>query len=28
VTVQNAGHWVHHDRLEETLGIIGEFLKP
>jgi pimeloyl-ACP methyl ester carboxylesterase len=26
VTIQNAGHWVHHDRLEETLALIGEFL--
>jgi pimeloyl-ACP methyl ester carboxylesterase len=25
-TIENAGHWVHHDRLEETLGVIGKFL--
>ncbi len=27
VTVQNAGHWVHHDRLEQTLSAINGFLK-
>ncbi|SRR5579875_1021876 len=26
VTIQNAGHWVHHDRLEESFRAIREFL--
>ena len=26
VAVDNAGHWVHHDRLEEFLRLLGEFL--
>ncbi len=26
VTIQNAGHWVHHDRLDETLAVIRNFL--
>ena len=27
VTLAQAGHWVHHDRLEEFLGLIRPFLK-
>jgi pimeloyl-ACP methyl ester carboxylesterase len=27
VTIENAGHWVHHDRLEEFLAIVRPFLK-
>lgn len=27
VTVQKAGHWVHHDQLAETLGVVKRFLK-
>jgi pimeloyl-ACP methyl ester carboxylesterase len=27
VTVQKAGHWVHHDQLAESLGVIKSFLK-
>jgi len=26
-TIANAGHWVHHDRLEEFLAIVTPFLK-
>jgi hypothetical protein len=26
-TIQNAGHWVHHDRLAESLAVVCEFLK-
>ena len=26
VTLQNAGHWVHHDQLEEFLGVVRGFL--
>ncbi|MGI9386763.1 MAG: alpha/beta fold hydrolase [Methyloligellaceae bacterium] len=26
VAVENAGHWVHHDRLEEFLGLTRDFL--
>lgn len=26
VTVEGAGHWVHHDKLEEFLQLAGEFL--
>jgi len=26
VAVDDAGHWVHHDRLEEFLHLLGEFL--
>ncbi|MFW6094735.1 MAG: alpha/beta fold hydrolase, partial [Pseudomonadota bacterium] len=26
VNVENAGHWVHHDRLEEFLHLTREFL--
>ena len=26
VTVENAGHWVHHDQLDEFLGLVREFL--
>lgn len=26
VTVQGAGHWVHHDRLEAFLGLLEPFL--
>jgi pimeloyl-ACP methyl ester carboxylesterase len=25
-TIQNAGHWVHHDRLDESLAVIRKFL--
>ncbi len=27
VNVEGAGHWVHHDRLEEFLGLAEDFLK-
>ncbi len=27
VNVEGAGHWVHHDRLEEFLRLVGEFLE-
>jgi pimeloyl-ACP methyl ester carboxylesterase len=27
VTIQKAGHWVHHDRLQEFLGVVTPFLK-
>jgi pimeloyl-ACP methyl ester carboxylesterase len=27
VTIRNAGHWVHHDRLEEALQVISDFLR-
>ncbi len=27
VTIQKAGHWAHHDRLEEFLGLVQPFLK-
>jgi pimeloyl-ACP methyl ester carboxylesterase len=27
VTIANAGHWVHHDRLEEFLAVVQPFLK-
>ena len=26
VTIENAGHWVHHDRLDEFLDLVREFL--
>lgn len=26
VTIENAGHWVHHDQLDEFLGIVKPFL--
>ena len=26
VTVEKAGHWVHHDRLDEFLKIVHRFL--
>jgi len=26
VTVENAGHWVHHDQLEQFVGLLHEFL--
>ncbi len=26
VTIQKAGHWVHHDQLDEFLGAVGKFL--
>ena len=26
-TIANAGHWVHHDRLEEFLAVVEPFLK-
>jgi pimeloyl-ACP methyl ester carboxylesterase len=26
VAVDNAGHWVHHDRLDEFLRLLAEFL--
>jgi pimeloyl-ACP methyl ester carboxylesterase len=25
-TVEGAGHWVHHDRLDETLRLVRGFL--
>ncbi|MCZ6712137.1 MAG: alpha/beta hydrolase [Gammaproteobacteria bacterium] len=27
VTIPAAGHWVHHDRLDEVAALIGQFLK-
>jgi pimeloyl-ACP methyl ester carboxylesterase len=27
VTFEGAGHWVHHDRLDAFLDIVGRFLK-
>jgi pimeloyl-ACP methyl ester carboxylesterase len=27
VGVEGAGHWLHHDRLDEFLGVVREFLK-
>ncbi len=27
VVIQGAGHWVHHDRLAEFLGVLRDFLK-
>jgi len=27
VTIQKAGHWVHHDQLDETMSIVRRFLK-
>jgi pimeloyl-ACP methyl ester carboxylesterase len=26
VTIENAGHWAHHDRLDEYLDLVREFL--
>jgi hypothetical protein len=26
VTIQKAGHWVHHDRLDEFLAVTHRFL--
>jgi pimeloyl-ACP methyl ester carboxylesterase len=26
VTIEKAGHWVHHDRLDEFLQLTGAFL--
>jgi pimeloyl-ACP methyl ester carboxylesterase len=26
ITLEDAGHWVHHDRLDEFLRLLGEFL--
>jgi pimeloyl-ACP methyl ester carboxylesterase len=26
VTIENAGHWVHHDQLDEFLDVVREFL--
>jgi pimeloyl-ACP methyl ester carboxylesterase len=26
VSIENAGHWVHHDRLDEFLDLVGRFL--
>lgn len=26
-TLENAGHWVHHDRLDEFLGLLDDFLE-
>jgi pimeloyl-ACP methyl ester carboxylesterase len=26
VTIENAGHWVHHDQLEDFLDVVREFL--
>ncbi len=26
VTVENAGHWVHHDQLDEFLALVHDFL--
>ena len=26
VSVEGAGHWVHHDRLDEFLGLLRGFL--
>jgi pimeloyl-ACP methyl ester carboxylesterase len=26
VNIEGAGHWVHHDRLEEFLGVVRDFL--
>jgi pimeloyl-ACP methyl ester carboxylesterase len=28
VSFENAGHWVHHDRLDAFLALVREFLKP
>ena len=27
VAVEGAGHWVHHDKLDEVLGLVRDFLK-
>src|SRR4029077_10725358 len=27
ITIEKAGHWVHHDQLSESLEVIGRFLK-
>jgi pimeloyl-ACP methyl ester carboxylesterase len=27
VTIQKAGHWVHHDQLDEVLRLVGPFLR-
>ena len=27
VVVEGAGHWVHHDRLDEVLRLVRSFLK-
>jgi pimeloyl-ACP methyl ester carboxylesterase len=27
VTIEGAGHWVHHDRLEEFLAVVVPFLE-
>ena len=26
VTIEKAGHWVHHDRLDDVMAVIEEFL--
>ena len=26
VSIENAGHWVHHDRLDSFLDLVREFL--
>jgi pimeloyl-ACP methyl ester carboxylesterase len=26
-TISHAGHWVHHDRLDEFLAVVEPFLK-
>jgi pimeloyl-ACP methyl ester carboxylesterase len=28
VGIDGAGHWLHHDRLDEFLRVIREFLGP